>query len=497
MKRSCGILLPVSSLPSPYGIGTIGAEARAFIDFLSLAGQSYWQILPLGVTSYGDSPYQCLSSFAGNPYLIDLDGLIADRLLTEKEVGSCDWGNDPSKVDYGLMFKNRLPLLKLAAVRGLKRDGESEGFKTFVRENDGWLSDYALFTALKEHFDMKAWTEWPDEGARLRQAQSLEKYRNMLSKEILAAEYIQYLFFCQWKALKEYAGSKGIKIIGDLPVYVSLDSADVWAQPQFFLLDKDNIPLAVAGVPPDSFSKDGQLWGNPLYDYDAMERDGFGFWIRRIGGAEKLYDVIRIDHFRGLESYWSVPYGEKTAVNGKWVKGPGMKLLGVLKAWFPHISFIAEDLGYLTEDVRKLLSDCGFPGMKILEFAFDSRESSDYLPHNYPRNCVCYTGTHDNPPLAAWLKEASPSDIGTAKKYLGLSSGEGYRFGIIRGGMSSVADLFIAQMQDYLGLGAEARINTPGTFGSNWQWRLKPGQINKTLTEKIAGMAKLYGRSAL
>jgi len=492
MKRSSGILMPVFSLPSPCGIGTLGREARAFLDFLHDAGQSWWQILPVGHTSYGDSPYQCLSAYAGNPYLIDLELLAADGLLTADEIGARRWGSDPARVDYGALYENRWPLLETAAKRGFERDRAA--VEAFAAENEAWLPDYALFMAVKRYFGMRAWTEWPDEAIRLRRAPALERYRAALAEEIRLFTYVQYLFFKQWDALRAYAREKGVGIIGDLPIYVAMDSADVWASPESFQLDERNIPLAVAGVPPDYFSEDGQLWGNPLYDYEAMERDGFGWWIRRIGGAAKLYDVIRIDHFRGFESYWAVPYGDATAKRGKWVKGPGMRLIAALTGWFRDVRFIAEDLGSPSPEVRQLLADSGFPGMKVLEFAFDARASSDYLPHTYDPHCVCYTGTHDNAPLAAWKSEADPADIAVAVRYLGLNGQEGFHWGILRGGMGSVAELFIAQMQDYLGLGEEARINTPGTMEGNWQWRLLPGQITEALTKRIAAMTRLYGR---
>ena len=350
--------------------------------------------------------------------------------------------------------------------------------------------------ALKRHFGMKAWTEWEDENIRLRKEDALVKYRQELAEDIELFIYIQYLFFRQWNALRSYAKEKGIGIIGDLPIYVAMDSADVWAEPKFFQLDEKNVPYEVSGVPPDAFSADGQLWGNPLYDWDAMKADGYSWWIRRIGGAAKLYDVIRIDHFRGLESYWAVPYGDTHARNGHWVKGPGMDLVSVLKNWFPDVAFIAEDLGYLTPEVVQLLKDSEFPGMKVLEFAFDSREPSDYLPHTYTSHCVCYVGTHDNETVMAWKDAAAPEDIEMAVKYLGLNEEEGFHWGVIRGGMSSVADLFVTQMQDFLALGAEARMNTPSTLGTNWQWRLTEGQITETLTSKIADMTRLYGRSS-
>ncbi|MGN0135785.1 4-alpha-glucanotransferase [Anaerotignum sp.] len=494
MERSSGILLPISALPSPYGIGTLGEAAYAFIDFLEKAQQRWWQMLPVGPTSYGDSPYQSFSAFAGNPYFVDLEILCKEGLLEQAEINAVDWGSEPAKVDYKKIYEGRFDLLEKAKQRGWQKDAEK--IKKFTEENQTWLPDYALYMALKRHFGMKAWTEWEDEDIRLRKADALERYRWELADDMEVFIYIQYLFFRQWNALRAYAQEKGIGIIGDMPIYVAMDSADVWAEPKFFQLDERNVPCEVSGVPPDAFSADGQLWGNPLYDWDAMKADGYGWWIRRIDGAAKLYDVIRIDHFRGLESYWAVPYGDINAKNGHWVKGPGMDLVSVLKNWFPYVSFIAEDLGYLTPEVQQLLQDSQFPGMKVLEFAFDSREPSDYLPHTYPSHCVCYVGTHDNEPVMAWKDAAAPEDIAMAVKYLGLHEEEGFHWGILRGGMSSVAELFVAQMQDFLGLGAEARMNTPSTLGGNWQWRLTEGQITEKLTAKIAEMTRLYGRSS-
>ena len=485
--------MPISSLPSPHGIGTLGAEARKFVDFLAAAGQSWWQILPVSPTSYGDSPYQSFSAYAGNPYFIDLDLLCEDGLLTPEEVNAVNWGADPSRVDYSAIYNGRFPLLHLAMERGWERDADK--VKSFSVQNDTWLPDYALFMALKRHFGMKSWTEWPDEDIRLRRPEAVQRYQKELADDIRLFTYIQYLFFRQWETLRAYAHEKGIGIIGDLPIYVAMDSADVWADPRAFQLDERNVPAEVAGVPPDYFTADGQLWGNPLYDWDAMKADGYSWWIRRIAGASRLYDILRIDHFRGLESYWAVPYGETTAKIGRWVKGPGMDLIGVLTEKFPNLQFIAEDLGYLTPEVRQLLADSGLPGMKILQFAFDSRETANYLPHTYPRNCVCYAGTHDNSTLMGWKNDAAPSDIAAAREYLGLNEEEGFHWGILRGGQSSVADLFVAQMQDYLGLGAEARMNTPGILGGNWQWRMLPDQITEGLTKRIARMTSLYGRS--
>ena len=490
MERSSGILLPISSLPSPYGIGTLGKEARAFVDFLAAAKQRWWQILPVGPTSYGDSPYQSFSAYAGNPYFVDLEQLIDLGLLEKEEVESCDWGADPAAVDYGKIYDSRFRLLEKAGEKGWARYGRE--IEAFVNQNKSWLPDYALFMALKRANGMKAWTQWP-EAVRMREAAALEAAREQYAGDIRLFTFIQFVFFQQWRSLKSYAHEKGVGIIGDMPIYVAMDSADVWADPRSFQLDSRNVPTEVSGVPPDSFTADGQLWGNPLYNWEAMKADGYGWWIRRIAGASKLYDVIRIDHFRGFESYWAVPGDAKTAKDGHWVKGPGMDLLGVLKNWFPDLEFIAEDLGYLTPEVKQLLSDSGFPGMKVLEFAFDSREPSNYLPHTYDHHCVCYAGTHDNAPLARWRREAAKEDIAMAEKYLGLNEAEGFCRGVIRGGQSSVADLFVAQMQDYLG--DEGRINTPGIPSGNWQWRVKAEALTDALAKEIAEMTTLYGRA--
>ena len=491
MDRSSGILLPISSLPSPYGIGTLGKAAYAFADFLHAAGQKYWQLLPLGPTSYGDSPYQSFSTFAGNPYFIDLDLLAEDGLLDRAELAAINWGTEPRYVDYGKIYESRFTILRKAFHKGFDRDRAA--VEAFRKENP-WLANYALYMAVKSHFDMKCWLDWPDEAIRLRKPEAVERYTKELREDVDFYTYLQFLFYRQWTALRDYIHSLNIRIIGDLPIYVAMDSADLWAEPEFFQLGEGHVPTEVSGVPPDYFSADGQLWGNPLYDYDAMKKDGFGWWIRRVEGASRLFDVIRIDHFRGLESYWAVPYGDKTARNGRWRKGPGMDLVGVLTSWFHGLDFIAEDLGFLTPEVHKLLSDSGLPGMKVLEFAFDSRESSNYLPHTYERNCVCYVGTHDNETVMQWRSTAAPADITYARRYLGLNEAEGFHWGMIRGGMGSVADTFVAQMQDYLGLGSEGRMNTPGTSYGNWQWRLLPGEATASLANKIRRYTKMYGR---
>lgn len=490
--RSAGILLAVSSLPSPYGIGTLGKAAYDFVDFLSASGQKYWQMLPVGPLTYGDSPYQSFSAFAGNPYYIDPDMLIEDGLLAKQEVASLSWGSNPRKVDYGAIYTNRFQILKKAYERGWDRDcSEVEAYHA---KNRAWLDDYALFMSLKQQFHMASWTTWPDREIRLRQGDSVQFWQKKLASEVQFFIYLQYLFQKQWDALKKYASKKNIQLIGDLPIYIAMDSSDVWSQPQNYLLDQDNVPTSVAGVPPDAFTADGQLWGNPLYNWEKMASDGFSWWEARMRTTFERFDVARLDHFRGLESYWTVPYGSPTAAIGRWEPGPGVPFIQMLKNKFSDRTIIAEDLGFITPEVQSLLSFSGFPGMKVLQFAFDHREPSDYLPHRYKENCICYTGTHDNNSLRGWLAEADPEDIAVAKAYLGLHEEEGYDWGILRGGMSSVASLFVAQMQDYLGLGKAARMNTPGTNTGNWQWRMLPGEASPSLAQKIQKMTRLFGR---
>jgi 4-alpha-glucanotransferase len=492
MKRSSGILLPISSLPSPYGIGTFGKAAYDFADFLKASGQKYWQVLPLGPTSYGDSPYQSFSTFAGNPYFIDLDFLVKDGLLTKKEIEAENWGTEPRYVDYGQIYTSRFKVLEKAKARGYK-SLEKEIVK--FKKDNSWVENYALFMSLKKRFGQKSWQEWPEEDIRLHKKAAVDKYTKELAEDIEFFVFIQYLFFKQWDKLKAYINDLGVEIIGDLPIYVALDSCDVWAEPEFFCLDEENYPVEVAGVPPDYFSADGQLWGNPCYDWKALKEDGYKWWLRRIEGAGKLYDVLRIDHFRGFDTYWAVPAGDKTAKNGKWKKGPGMDLVGLLSKTFPNIEFIAEDLGEPSPTVVKLLKNSKWPGMKVLEFAFDSGEPNNYQPHTYDKNCICYTGTHDNATVMEWYKTAKKKDRDYAKKYLGISRSEGFNWGMIRGGMSSVAVLFVAQMQDYLGLGKYNRINIPGTKSGNWQWRLLEGEATQELAEKINDISVMYARA--
>ena len=488
--RKSGILMHISSLPNPYGIGSMGKCAYDFVDFLEAAGQAYWQILPLCPTGYGDSPYQSFSTFAGNPYLIDLDMLIEEGLLTKEEASAPFWGSDETRVDYGSLYNNRSKLLKLA----FDRFTPDSAFSCFVEENADWLEDYGLFMALKEKFHGQPWQKW-SVSLMMRLPEIMASYRQELAEEIKFQQFQQYLFFRQWKALRSYANDKGIRIIGDVPIYVPLDSADVWANPQLFQLDSSCRPKMVAGCPPDSFTADGQLWGNPLYDWDKMKQQGYAWWIKRLAAAARIYDVVRLDHFRGFESYWAVPAGDKTAAGGCWKQGPAFDFINAIKTALPELDFIAEDLGFLTPEVKKLQLDSGYPGMKVLQFAFDSREESDYLPHTYTVNSVCYTGTHDNLTMQQWFDEAVPEDIVLAKAYLGLNEEEGYVWGTIRGCMGSVSKLCVVQMQDYLGLGGEARMNFPGTLSSNnWSWRAEPGCITEDLAAKIYDMTKRYGR---
>ena len=488
--RESGILMHITSLPGPYGVGTMGKQAFAFVDFLEAAGQSWWQILPLNPPGYGDSPYQSCSTFAGNHYLIDLDTLIEAGLLKKEEVTSIRWSRKETKANFGLLYNSRLKVLRLA----YDRFQADDAFEIFCEANADWLPDFALFMALKDRFGGKPWYQW-DQDLKFRREEALKQAALDYAEEIRFYCFVQYLFDCQWTALREYAHSKGIRIIGDVPIYVPYDSVEVWSEPELFRLNEDLDPIDVAGCPPDAFTADGQLWGNPLYRWDVHEADGFRWWIRRLAAAGKLYDMVRMDHFRGLEAYWSVPYGDKTARNGKWVKGPDMAFVTAIKNALPDLSMIAEDLGFLTQEVLDLRDASGYPGMKVLQFAFDSREPSDYLPHTYTKNTVCYTGTHDNMTMRQWFDTAPAEAVEFAKEYMNLSRKEGYVWGCIRTVFASVSDLCIIQMQDILNLGAEGRMNFPGTLSdSNWTWRAKDGIINPALAEKVGALTKLYCR---
>ena len=496
MKRESGILLSVSSLPSKYGIGCFSKEAYEFVDQLKEAGQSYWQILPLGPTSYGDSPYQSFSTFAGNPYFISLEELIEEGVLSRKECEEADFGKNPKSVDYAKVYAARYPLLRKAYERSsISRNQE---FLQFREENKWWLKDYALFRAVKTRFGEKAWTEWAED-IRLRWQNALDYYREELYFDIEFHEYLQFTFTKQWKKLKAYANSQGIRIIGDIPIYVAMDSADTWAHPELFQLDGDNGPLAVAGCPPDGFSAVGQLWGNPLYRWEYHKNTGYKWWLERLSYCYRLYDVVRIDHFRGFDQYFSVPAGAETAVEGCWEQGPGIDLFNTVRSALGEKEIIAEDLGYVTDSVRQLVKDSGYPGMKVLEFAFDSRDSgcaSDYLPHNYPENCVVYTGTHDNETITGWYRSIRLEEQKLARDYLDdhyTPENELHR-SFISLIMRSQARMCIIPLQDYLGLDNKARINTPSTVGTNWKWRLTPGQMSKDVVKNIGAVTLRYGR---
>ncbi len=488
--RSSGILMHITSLPGPYGVGTMGKYAYGFVDFLKKAGQSYWQILPLSPTGYGDSPYQSCSTFAGNHYLIDLDLLAEEGLLEPGEVSSVQWTSDPGRVDFGIQYANRLRILYKAFCR-FSDDGT---FRDFCEKNSTWLSDFALFMALKEQKNGLPWYRWED-GLKFRDADAVWQARQELRDRVQFYSFVQYLFYKQWQELKTYANENGISIIGDVPIYVPLDSVDVWSNPELFDLDETLAPRAVAGCPPDAFSEDGQLWGNPLYNWEAIAADGYGWWLRRLEAAGKLYDVVRLDHFRGFEAYWAVPYSDATAKNGQWRKGPDMDFVSAVKQGLPELKLIAEDLGFLTQEVLDLRDGSGYPGMKVLQFAFDSREPSDYLPHNFIQNSVCYTGTHDNMTMRQWLETVSDDAVAYATEYMHLTEEEGLVWGVIRTAHSSVSDTCIVPLQDYLELGADARMNFPGTQTSdNWTWRAVEGSYDDLLAEKIRNLTRLYGR---
>ena len=488
--RCSGILMHISSLPGPYGVGTMGKNAFRFVDFLEDAGQSVWQILPLTPTGYGDSPYQSCSTFAGNHYLIDLEALVEEKLLKKEELSSIRWSWSETKADFGLLYNNRLNVLRKA----YDRFAAQEELDAFCAENAGWLPDFALFMALKDRFGGKPWYQW-DKALKFRDSKAIETARQELKEEIRFFCFVQYLFYKQWNALRAYAHGKGIRIIGDVPIYVPYDSVEVWKDTQLFQLDEKLDPVSVAGCPPDAFSADGQLWGNPLYRWDVMAEDGFAWWIRRLAAAGELYDIVRMDHFRGLEAYWSIPYGDATAKGGKWIKGPGMDFVNAVKKGLPELNMIAEDLGFLTQEVLDLRDASGYPGMKVLEFAFDSREPSDYLPHTYVSNTVCYTGTHDNMTMRQWFETATDEAVEYATEYMNLTEKEGLVWGVIRTAYASVSDLCVIQMQDLLNLGAQARMNFPGTLSdANWTWRADDAFMSEDLAKKILNMTKLYGR---
>lgn len=492
-KRKCGVLLPVSSLPSKYGIGCFDKKAYEFVDALKEAGQSYWQILPLGPTSYGDSPYQSFSTFAGNPYFISLEALIEEGVLTKKECDKVDFGTDATSVDYAKLYEGRMQLLRKAYERSnIYMDPE---FRRFQEEEAWWLKDYALFMAVKKRFGGIPWSEWAED-IRLRWQNALDYYREEMYFEIEFQEYMQFKFRQQWMALKSYANEKGIQIIGDIPIYVAMDSADTWANPWLFKLDEKNCPTQVAGCPPDGFSATGQLWGNPLYNWEVHRNSEYEWWIKRISNCFRLYDVVRIDHFRGFDEYYAIPYGESTAENGTWMPGPGMKLFQAIEKELGRPEIIAEDLGFLTESVLQMLKESGFPGMKVLQFAFDPSGESVYLPHRYSENCVVYTGTHDNDTTRGWYRTLDKESRDFAKEYMGVSrlDDDTLTWDFMRLAMGSAAQLCVTPIQDILGIDGSGRINMPSTLGGNWTWQMEKGAFDKKIVHKLYRMTQLYGR---
>ena len=494
-ERSSGILFHPTSLPGKYGIGTLGKEAYAFIDFLKKSRQKLWQIFPLGPTGYGDSPYQSFSSFAGNPYLIDFDLLIEAHLLSEEDLRDVFFGDNEEYIDYGAVYNQKYPLLRKAYENFKSSDNHEmrENLEHFKRENASWLNDYSLYISLKNHFNGLPWNEWAHD-IKNREHGAMEHYKNELADDIEYHNFIQFLFFKQWGDVKRYANENGIKIIGDIPIFVAADSSDAWANPEIFLFDEERKPVKVAGVPPDYFSATGQLWGNPLYNWQKLKETNYSWWVERVRANLSTCDIIRIDHFRGFEAYWAVPYGDDTAINGQWEPGPGIDLFNAIKSQLGELPIIAEDLGLMTQGVIDLREATGFPGMKILGFAFDSGEENDYLPHTYTKNCVVYTGTHDNDTLIGWFQKAKEEDRQFARDYLNSRSDDEIHWDAIRGAWSSVANMAISPVQDFLGLGSEARINTPGVAAGNWQWRLRHGVLTDELAERIAKLTRVYSR---
>ena len=505
--RKQGILLPVSSIPSSYGIGTFGRESYRFVDFLEKSGNRLWQILPLGPTGYGDSPYQSFSTFAGNPYYIDLELLIEEGLLTKEICDGYDFGDNEHYVDYEKIYLSRFKVLKIA-FENAKKQGlmEAPEYQKFITDNAYWLDDYALYMAVKNAFGGVCFMEW-DEDIRLRKAAALRKYRKKLSDEIAFYCFQQYLFAKQWKELKTYANKKGIEIEGDIPIYVAFDSADTWANPKLFQLDREGRPIGVAGCPPDYFSADGQLWGNPLYNWAYHKKTGYAWWVRRVRHALGIYDLLRIDHFRGFDTYWAIPAGSSTACTGKWEIGPRMDLFRALEAALGKLPIIAEDLGELFPSVRELLADSTFPGMKVLQFAFGGGDN-EYLPHNHVKNSVVYPGTHDNTTLTDWWENAATGkEKANAAAYLHLTpckptakevaavKPDAARIALLRAALGSVADRAIIPMPDWLGLGAEAHLNTPGKLGGNWTWRAAEGFDAEPLASRIQAECEVYCRA--
>ena len=491
-NRASGLILHISSLPGKFGIGTLGKEAFGFVDFLKKAGQTYWQILPLGPTGYADSPYQSFSAAAGNPYFIDFDLLAEEGIKISAE--NTMLGADPDKIDYGKLFESREKALREAFAAGYSR--QKDEIYAFVEKNSEWLPDYAFFMAIKGHFGMVPLSDWPDADIKLRKPDAVKRYKSMLAEDIEYHCFVQYNFYKQWDGLRRYANDNGVRIIGDIPIYVSPDSAEVWSKPELFLLDSQLNPKKVAGVPPDSFSETGQLWGNPIYDWDYIEKTGFKWWIWRVKQMFKLYDTVRIDHFRGFESYWEVPYGDKTAEKGKWRKGPAMRFIDALRNAVPDTDIIAEDLGDIDDDVRKFVEDSAFPGMKVLVDAFNDGSESDFLPHNYTSNSICYTSTHDTPTFLQWfVDKADARQRKFCGDYARIRLDEGICWGAIKTAWISVSRIAMAPMQDILGLGADTRMNFPSVTHGNWAWRIRKDALNGEVAAMIFNITEMYGRA--
>ncbi|NLC54713.1 MAG: 4-alpha-glucanotransferase [Erysipelothrix sp.] len=490
-KRSSGILLHISSLPGKYGIGDFGQSAYRFIDFLAKSKQKNWQILPLGITSYGDSPYQSFSAFAGNPYFIDFDQLLDLEYLSSEDLDKVSFGKDLNSVDYNLLYINKMNLLNIAYQKA--KFTLNKELNIFYKENFMWLRDFALFMTIKKSFNDVSWLEW-DHQYQLYNSDTVLKFEENNQEEIFFWVFTQYLFSKQWQSLKKYANQHQVKIIGDLPIYVSVDSADVWSQPELYNLDKDFNPITVAGCPPDAFSSLGQLWGNPIYNWDKMHAQEFNWWIDRFDHSFKLYDTLRIDHFRGFASYCEIDFGKENALEHVWSEGPGIKLFETIKKKLGDLDIIVEDLGYITEDVISLVKETGFPNMKVIVFGLNAYEDSEHLLHNFYNNMVVYTTTHDNQPLMGWLEETDIKHKQFAKKYFNVIKDEDFSFQVVKGAWSSVANLAIAPIQDILGLSNSARMNTPSQIGGNWQFRIKAEDLSDDLAFKLQEITTIYQR---
>ena len=490
-QRGSGVLMHISSLPGPYGIGTLGKNAYQFIDFLREAGQSYWQILPVCPTSYGDSPYQSFSTFAGNPYFIDFELLEKDGLISKSDYEGIDWGSNKSYVDYGLLYVKRHELF--AKIQEYFEKNTPADYKAFCKKNAWWLNDFALFMAVKDAHNGIAFLEWEDD-IRMREEKAVKEWTKKCARRIEYYKMLQYLFFKQWNDLRAYAAKNDIKIIGDIPIYVAADSADVWTHPENFKLNKKRVPVEVAGCPPDAFTELGQLWGNPVYNWKQHKADGYGWWKQRLKASLEIYDILRIDHFRGFESFYTIKYGMPDAKLGVWRKGPGANLFKEVKNEFGDVPIIAEDLGFMTDEVRAMLKKCAFPGMKVVQFGFDGTADNAYLPDNYPENSIVYTGTHDNDTILGWTETGSPNEVKNAMKYLKVEEKADVREAMMKAALNSKSFVCVLTMQDLIGLGHEARMNTPSTVGDNWKWRATEKQITKKIATWLKKATEEAGR---